>query len=164
MPTTTKGKGIASPPKKPSPPPMTPSPPSTVTVYVSIYKPTDDRDPSHWAIFLNGQGAKDVILQVSDDKHGIGYYVEKPMWGKYPQKSAMHRASIAVGTITASSLRAVVATINSTPVDNNSQTWNCQAWCVYVQDQSRLCSSQSQNYNLPQLSKGIYPTHNLHST
>lgn len=119
--------------RTPSPPKArTPSPPPTITVYVSIYNPTDNRDPCHWAIFLNGGGNNDVILQVSDDKQGVGYYVEKPMLGKYPQRSSMHRESIAVGTISGSSLASVVRTINSTPVDNRSKTWNCQAWCVYV--------------------------------
>lgn len=118
--------------KTPSPPPKTrtPSPPPTVTVYVSIYNPTDKRDPCHWAIFINGKSTKDVILQVSDDKKGIGYFVEKPMWGKYPQKSTMHKKSIAVGTISAASISSAVAVLNSTPVDNRSTTWNCQAWCV----------------------------------
>lgn len=128
--TTSASKTSPPKTKTPSPPPKTPSPPPTVTVFVSIYKPTDSRDPCHWAIFLNGKGASDVILQVSDDKHGVGYYVEKPMWGKFPQKSGMHKESIPVGTITAASLKTAVTVINSTPVDNKSTTWNCQAWCV----------------------------------
>ena len=47
------------------------------TVYVAIYQPSDERDPNHWAIFLHNGREGDVILQVSDDKGGVGYYVEE---------------------------------------------------------------------------------------
>lgn len=49
-------------------------------------------------------------------------YVDRPMAGKQPQRSSMHRESIAVGTVDAAALNSVVATICSTPVDNRSCT------------------------------------------
>jgi hypothetical protein len=105
----------------------------SVTIYISIYKPTDERDPSHWAIFLSGNDSS-VILQVGDDKHGVGYYVEEPMQGKQPQKSSRHDQSIAVGVISSSDFDQAISTIQNTPVDNISKTWNCQAWAVEALD------------------------------
>lgn len=106
---------------------------ASATVYISIYNPTDERDPSHWAIFLSGSGSS-VILQVGDDKHGVGYYVEEPIHDKQPQKSSRHNQSIAVGAISSSNFDQAVSTIQSTPVDNTSKTWNCQAWAVEALD------------------------------
>ncbi|ROV98031.1 hypothetical protein VMCG_06989 [Cytospora schulzeri] len=117
-----------SPPRKPSPPP------ARVPVFISIYNVYDARDPCHWALFLAGGGTNDVILQVGDDKNGKGYYVENVMHGKQPQKSSMHQVSIQVGSVLAQNLPSVTTIINSTPVDNRSKTWNCQAWCVEALD------------------------------
>ncbi|KAL6923044.1 hypothetical protein ACHAPO_006527 [Fusarium lateritium] len=104
------------------------------TVNVSIYATFDQRDPNHWAIYLENSSAGDVILQVSDDKGGVGYYVETPMYGKQPQRSARHEASIEVGTISSKYHDYAINEINSQPVDNKSQTWNCQAWVVEALD------------------------------
>lgn len=71
---------------------------------------------------------------MADDKGGVGYYVEQPTHDKQPQRSARHQTSIPVGTIDASVLDAAVATIQGTPVDSVSTTWNCQAWVVEALD------------------------------
>jgi len=74
-------------------------------------------------------------LQVSDDKGGVGYYVEKPIYDKPPQRSSKHDESIKVGKLAASTdLDTAVALIDATPVDNESKTWNCQAWVVEALD------------------------------
>ncbi|KAK3313308.1 hypothetical protein B0H66DRAFT_577389 [Apodospora peruviana] len=106
----------------------------STTVYIAIYKPADDRDPSHWAIFLcNGQ-LGDVILQVGDDKGGVGYFVDEPVYDKQPQRSIRHDKSIMVGSIASVDQDAAIAAIQATPVDNVSTTWNCQAWAVEALD------------------------------
>lgn len=103
------------------------------TVYISLYHPSDQRDPSHWAIYLqNSKGG--VILQVVDDKGGVGYYVDEPLYNKEPQSSRRHDISIEVGTIKDKDHKTAVETIQATPVDNESTTWNCQAWAVDALD------------------------------
>lgn len=104
------------------------------SVFVSIYIPSDERDPSHWAIYLKNSTVGDVILQVSDDKGGVGYYVEEPMYSKQPERSARHDISIKVGTIASRYHDVAVTTIQATPVDNDSGTWNCQAWVMEALD------------------------------
>lgn len=44
------------------------------TVHVAIYEITDERDPYHWALWLDSPNGN-VILQIQDDKGGVGYYV-----------------------------------------------------------------------------------------
>ncbi|KAI0834657.1 hypothetical protein F5Y06DRAFT_278561 [Hypoxylon sp. FL0890] len=105
----------------------------SATVYISIYKPSDERDPNHWAIYIQN-GQEGVILQVADDKGGIGYYVDKPIYNKQPQRSQRHETSIPVGTIKSENYEAAVAAIQATPVDNESTTWNCQAWAMEALD------------------------------
>jgi len=102
-------------------------------VHIAIYDVYDERDPNHWAIFI-GTGSNGVILQVGDDKGGVGYFVEEPIYNKEPQRSAKHKESILVGTISSADLDTVVSDIISHPVDNTSTTWNCQAWAMEALD------------------------------
>lgn len=100
---------------------------------MALYKVYDERDPNHWAIWLSGASG-DVLLQVEDDKHGVGYYVAKPIWGKRPQNSSRCMGDpIRVGTIKVPQTEAVDL-IQANPVDNQSKTWNCQAWVVEALD------------------------------
>jgi hypothetical protein len=103
-------------------------------VYIAIYKPSDPRDPSHWAIYLHNSKEGDVILQVSDDKGGVGYFVEEPIYDKQPQRSSRHDKSIEAGTIASKDHEAAIAAIFATPVDNESTTWNCQSWAMQALD------------------------------
>ena len=100
------------------------------TVYMAIYNPLDVRDPKHWALYLKNSQKISIILQVSDDKDGVGYYVEKPVYDKKPERSRHHDTSIAVGTIRTEDHDEAVSMIQETPVDNVSETWNCQAWAI----------------------------------
>ncbi|KAI0191788.1 hypothetical protein EV127DRAFT_61446 [Xylaria flabelliformis] len=104
-----------------------------IIVNIAVYKVYDKRDPNHWAIHIN-DGKTAVILQVGDDKGGVGYFVDKPMYNKEPSRSARHEESITVGVIPGSSFDAAVSIIQATPVDNVSTTWNCQAWAVQALD------------------------------
>ncbi|KAL2160756.1 hypothetical protein VTH06DRAFT_953 [Thermothelomyces fergusii] len=98
------------------------------TVYIAIYDVLDERDPNHWAIFLQNPQKGKVILQVGDDKKDKGYYVEEPLYDKEPQRSSRHLASIEAGTISSDDHERAITLIQATPVDNESTTWNCQAW------------------------------------
>ncbi|KAI1856408.1 hypothetical protein JX265_011655 [Neoarthrinium moseri] len=100
------------------------------TVYIAIYQISDKRDPNHWALFLHNSQSGDVILQVSDDKGGVGYYVETPIYNKQPQRSGRHETSIEVGTINSDDHDSAIAALQATPVDNDSTTWNCQSWVM----------------------------------
>lgn len=100
------------------------------TVYIAIYRPSDERDPNHWAIFLHNSNLGDVILQVADDKGGVGYYVEEPIYNKQPQRSGRHEVSIEVGVIASQDHETAIVAIQATPVDNESSTWNCQSWAM----------------------------------
>ncbi|OBR02087.1 hypothetical protein CH63R_14388 [Colletotrichum higginsianum IMI 349063] len=105
---------------------------AVITVYIAIYDVLDSRDPNHWAIYLDGE--RDVILQVGDDIGGVGYFVEQPIYNKKPQRSSRHKESIAVGSISSNKFNDAIAAIQNTPVDNNSNTWNCQAWAIEALD------------------------------
>ncbi|KAK1978307.1 hypothetical protein LZ30DRAFT_599450 [Colletotrichum cereale] len=105
----------------------------SIRVYIAIYHVYDERDPNHWAIFL-GQNEREVILQIGDDKGAAGYFVEEPIYNKQPQRSNRHKESVAVGSIDSSNFDAIVAIIQNTPVDNISNTWNCQAWIIEALD------------------------------
>ncbi|RYP04413.1 hypothetical protein DL764_004469 [Monosporascus ibericus] len=104
------------------------------TVFLAIYDVYDERDPNHWAIYIDA-GKTGVLLQVGDDKGGVGYYVEKPIYNKEPQRSNRHKESIPVGSISSADFDVAVARILSQPVDNVSTTWNCQAWAVEALDE-----------------------------
>jgi hypothetical protein len=100
------------------------------TVHVVIYNPTVDCDPCHWALWLNNDSAREsIILQVGDDKGGVGYYIEK-LENKKPEHSTKFKEAILCGTIVADKHKHTVLTIESHPVDNESTTWNCQAWVM----------------------------------
>ncbi|KAJ0418479.1 hypothetical protein BJY00DRAFT_287541 [Aspergillus carlsbadensis] len=104
-------------------------PPTMTTVSVAIYNPTDSRDPSHWALWLRSADNKSVILQVGDDKGGRGYYVDKPVY-KEPMRSLRLAEAVHCGTIATDDHDQAVALIQAHPVDNESKTWNCQAWVM----------------------------------
>lgn len=99
------------------------------TIYVAIYNPTDKRDPCHWALWLKATDGQSVILQVGDEKNGRGYYVEDPIY-KEPMRSARLAEAIECGTIPSSKHNQAVLLIQAHSVDNQSTTWNCQAWVM----------------------------------
>ncbi|KAJ5092148.1 hypothetical protein NUU61_007018 [Penicillium alfredii] len=99
------------------------------SVGVAIYHPGDERDPCHWALWLQSVDRHSVILQVGDDKGGRGYYVEEPIF-KEPMRSTRLKEVVPCGTIPASRHHQAVSVIQSHPVDNQSTTWNCQAWVM----------------------------------
>ena len=99
-------------------------------VYIAIYDVYDERDPNHWAIFLENSRKGNAILQVGDDKNGVGYYVEEVTYDKEPERSSRHIKSIEVGTISSADHESAIANIQATPVNNRSTTWNCQAWAM----------------------------------
>ena len=99
-------------------------------VLVDIYMPSHPDDPHHWAIFLESASHGDVILQIADDKGERGYYVDDPVENKKPQRSGRLEACILVGSVAAYNHAMAKALIQATPVDNDSNTWNCQAWVL----------------------------------
>ncbi|EGX92787.1 hypothetical protein CCM_04160 [Cordyceps militaris CM01] len=104
------------------------------TVYIAIYEVYDERDPNHWALYILNSNGQRVILQVNDDKTGVGYYVEQPVYDKEPERSGRHKVSMAVGQIPAEYYSVAVSMLLEVPVDNVSSTWNCQAWVVSALD------------------------------
>ena len=107
-------------------------------VYVAIYGiialPADQQhqlpDPHHWALWVSSPNGEDIILQIEDDKGGRGYFVAPPLRGKQPQQSSRCEEIIPCGTIPEDCYNDAVVLIESTPVDNESETWNCQAWIM----------------------------------
>lgn len=102
-------------------------------VYVAIDKKLDPRDAAHWAIWLEGSGGRNAILQTGDDldnKVHNGYFVEKPT-AKCPDSSALLDETIKCGTISEDhSFTSLVDMLQGLPVNNNSTTWNCQNWVM----------------------------------
>ncbi|KAI2626386.1 hypothetical protein GGS21DRAFT_530169 [Xylaria nigripes] len=108
-----------------------------IEVTMAIYKVLDERDPNHWAIYFSN-GAESVILQIGDDKNGVGYYVEDPIRNKEPARSARLEESIVAGTIDdPNNFEIAVNVIQATPTNNTSTTWNCQAWAMEALDRLR---------------------------
>lgn len=99
------------------------------SVGVAIYNPSDQRDPCHWALWLKSANGQSVILQVGDDKGGRGYYVEDPIY-KEPMRSLRLAEVVPCGTVPTNKHDQAVFMIQSHPVDNQSTTWNCQAWVM----------------------------------
>ena len=104
------------------------------SVSVAIYDVFDVRDPNHWAIHLDSPKKGHVILQVQDEKKGVGYYVAPARYGKSPEASGRYLRSYVVGHVSSSNHDAAETLILGTPVDNNSNVWNCQAWVVEALD------------------------------
>ncbi|TDZ24093.1 hypothetical protein Cob_v003501 [Colletotrichum orbiculare MAFF 240422] len=112
---------------------------AAVAVSIAIYSVLDERDPYHWAIFLDGE--KQAILQVGDDIDGVGYFVEAPIYDKSPQRSSRLMESIPLGTLKAFEFATAIGVIQHTPVDNDSKTWNCQAWAIEALDRLSTMTS-----------------------
>jgi hypothetical protein len=51
------------------------------TFDVVLYRPTDRRDPHHWAIHVTSPTHRSTIHQVHDDIGGRGYYVAGVPYG-----------------------------------------------------------------------------------
>ncbi|TDZ44989.1 hypothetical protein CTRI78_v009145 [Colletotrichum trifolii] len=106
---------------------------AAITVYVSTYKVRNEGDASHWAIFLDGE--RRVILQLGDEKVGNGYFIAAPIYDKSPTRARRHKKSYFVGKINSNSrFNSAIATIQSTPINSDSSTWNCQAWTIEALD------------------------------
>lgn len=103
-------------------------------VHVAIYATYDDRDPNHWAIFLDNSQEGTVILQVADDVAKQRYFVDQPIHNRRPNNSGRHEHSVEVGEIAPGYHEFAVGELKTVPVDNESQTWNCQAWVVEALD------------------------------
>jgi hypothetical protein len=95
---------------------------------MAIYKPTDKRDPHHWAIYIHG--ADESIQQLVDKKAAGGYKVEAIIWGKAPSRSSLLSDLIPVGTIKGAKVTEARNHIQAQHVDNVSHTWNCQNWAM----------------------------------
>lgn len=83
---------------------------------MTIYDPNDERDPCHWALWLGSSDGQSVILGRAD------------LQGTDEIDQA--EGGCPCGTIPASKHNQAVLMIQSHPVDNQSTTWNCQAWIM----------------------------------
>jgi hypothetical protein len=102
------------------------------TLDVAVYRPTDTRDPHHWAIHIITPRRGSRTYQVHDDVGGRGYYVAPPRFNIRPQRARLHRVSIFVGRIPWYHLNRVRRMIQRWRVDNRSTTWNCQSWVMGI--------------------------------
>ena len=96
------------------------------------YRPTDTRDPHHWAIHIITPRRCSSTHQVHDDVGGRCYYVAPPRFNIRPQRARLHRVSIFVGRIPWYHLNRVHRMIQRWRVDNRSPTWNCQSWVMEI--------------------------------
>lgn len=138
------------PPPNPNPnPAWRPStPPSNsvakATVSVSVYRPTDARDPAHWAIHICSPSRRRTIQQITLDDRG-DYCVDDMRWHVNPERSSLHDFDIECSTIPVSMVAAARDLVQQHSVDNNSTTWNCQAWvleCLDLLRRARLLKAQ----------------------
>jgi len=109
------------------------------TISLARYTVLDQRDPNHWALWVESNSEDvtvqgDTILQVEDDKGGVGYYVANPVRGRAPQSSTRFLDVTTCGSVVGGYEVYVIQVIQATPVDNGSTTWNCQAWVIEALD------------------------------
>ena len=104
-------------------------------VHVVIYKKLDPRDAAHWALWLQPMNMEgNVILQTGDEMETIGYYVEEPSFSN-PVHSDTVDETIECGSISSShSIEKLIDLVQRTPVNNKSNTWNCQNWVMLALD------------------------------
>ena len=100
------------------------------TVYIALYNPTDNRDPRHWAIYINDPNGRESIQQLIDKKDIGEYRVDRIRYDIRPQRSGLWMENILCGSISSSRVDAARSLIQSQFVDNVSTTWNCQAWAM----------------------------------
>ncbi|KAK3940110.1 hypothetical protein QBC46DRAFT_449752 [Diplogelasinospora grovesii] len=75
-----------------------------------------------------------AVFWLGTTKGGLGYFVDRPLYSKNPEASTRLDMSIEVGTIETQDHEAAINSIQATPVDNVSTTWNCQAWIMDALD------------------------------
>lgn len=102
----------------------------SATVYMAIYDPTDQRDPRHWAIYINDPNGRESIQQLLDKFDAGGYRVAPVRYDTRPNRSGLWRENVLCGHIPAARVNAARQLIQNQYVDNVSQTWNCQAWAI----------------------------------
>lgn len=119
-----------------SPPnsPISPFHPANLetTLDVAVYRPTDCRDPHHWAMHITTPRRGSSTHQVHDDVGGRGYYVALPRFNIRPHRARLHRVSIFVGRIPWYHLNRVRRMIQRWRVNNTSTIWNCQSWVMEI--------------------------------
>jgi len=107
----------------------------SVPVIVALYSPYDEKDPRHWSIYLEvAPPGPTVMLEVLDDNGPKGYHVGEPRLDTPPERTSKHYKSVNVGSIASGNFDMAVAAMKDTPCDNESKTWNCQAWVVEALD------------------------------
>ena len=113
------------------PQPRQPTSPRDFHIYVSIYAPTDRRDPCHWAIYIDERhGARSSIHQILVKRERGGYRVASIKYDTRPDGSRLWQENIAVGMLHASRVEEARRQIQNQRVDNRSTTWNCQSWVL----------------------------------
>lgn len=109
-------------------------------VSIAVYRPTDDRDPPHWAISICSPTHRRTIQQIALDPHD-NYCVDRIRWRARPCRSALHDFDLECSTIPSSLVAAARQLIQMHGVNNNSRTWNCQEWvleCVVLLVRARI--------------------------
>ena len=97
-------------------------------ITVVMYRAEND-EPCHWAIWIKDANAKSIILQVGRNKDG--YCVEEPIL-RDPLLLKRIKHAVYCGAITSGEQDLALSIIQNHPVDNESATWNCQAWIMEV--------------------------------
>ena len=102
------------------------------TVHVAIYKKPNKTSASHWALWLEGPGSKSTVHQVgggADDQDGFFVVDAKET---RPDRSRQLDILQACGTIADDLRDTAVSVIQSSPVNNGSNYWNCQDFVIEV--------------------------------
>ncbi|GLA53667.1 hypothetical protein AnigIFM63604_010967 [Aspergillus niger] len=95
-------------------------------VTVVVYETRID-EPCHWAMWIRNENKDSVILQAGLNKGG--YYVEEPIRTD-PLRSKRIKNAVYCGTIPSAEHNQALLIIQNYPVDNETVTWNCQAWVM----------------------------------
>ncbi|KAI0446201.1 hypothetical protein F4803DRAFT_504899 [Xylaria telfairii] len=73
--------------------------PRDATFRVVLYRPTDRRDPRHWAVHIMSPTNRGTIHQVCDNVGGCGCYVADERWGVEPERARLYVGAVLVGWV-----------------------------------------------------------------
>lgn len=103
---------------------------SGARVYVARYNSTDQRDPDHWAIYIDEPSGEESIHQIVDKFENGGYRVASTRYDTRPERSTLFKEKVLVGNLSRSAVSHARDLIQTQPVNNRESTWNCQSWVM----------------------------------
>jgi hypothetical protein len=101
-------------------------------VYVAIYRPAQTGSARHWAIYIRNEHGQSTLHQVENDFNSGAFRVARRRVDVRPEDSRSWIRDVGIGRVNVAHLQAIRNIIQGQPVNNESETWNCQTWVIEV--------------------------------